>query len=64
MASARDSVVTVLHEMGELVPIVRQLDDEDDLLEVLQYVESLQASLADSNDTLKGVLRGNHAEDE
>lgn len=61
---ARDSVVTVRHEMGELAPIVRQLDDEDDLLEVLQYVESLRASLADSNDTLQGVLRGNQAEDE
>lgn len=64
MASVRDSVVTVRLEMGELAPIVRQLDDEDDLLEVLQYVESLRASLADSNDTLQGVLRGNQAEDE
>jgi hypothetical protein len=50
-------VVSVLHELGELAPLVRQLDDPDDLIDVLDYVDSLRATLADSNDTLQGVVR-------
>ncbi|MDQ3656212.1 MAG: cytochrome b N-terminal domain-containing protein [Chloroflexota bacterium] len=61
---ARDNVVSVLHEMGELAPLVRQLDDPDDLLDVLNYVDSLRASLADSNDMLQGVVRADQAADD
>lgn len=55
---ARDSLAAALHEFGELAPLVRQLDDEEDLLEVLAYVDSLRLSLAESNQVLQGVVRG------
>ena len=58
---ARDSVVTILHEMGELASLVRQVEDERQLLEILDYVDSLRASLGDSNDTLQGVLLAERA---
>jgi cytochrome b-561 len=60
---ARDQMVNTLHEMGELAPLIRQLDNDEDLLEVLDYVESLRATLANANDTLQGVVRA-HREDE
>ncbi|MCD6058097.1 MAG: hypothetical protein K0Q89_1627, partial [Thermomicrobiales bacterium] len=60
---ARDSLVTALHEFGELAPLVRQLDDEEDLLEVLAYVDSLRLSLAESNQVLQGVVRGTIADE-
>jgi pimeloyl-ACP methyl ester carboxylesterase len=59
---SRDSVISVLHEMGELAPLIRQLEDDEDLLDVLSYVDSLRATLADSNDTLQGVVRAELAE--
>jgi hypothetical protein len=59
---ARDSLVAALHEFGELAPLVRQLDDED-LLEVLAYVDSLRLSLAESNQVLQGVVRGTIADE-
>lgn len=55
---ARDSVVAALHEMGELAPLVRQTDDPEELAEVLEYIESLRFGLADSNQTLLEVVRG------
>jgi hypothetical protein len=55
---ARDSLVAALHEFGELAPLIRQLDDEEDLLEVLAYVDSLRLSLAESNQVLQCVVRG------
>jgi cytochrome b-561 len=55
---ARDSVVAALHEMGELAPLVRQTEDPEELAEVLEYLESLRFGLADSNQTLLGVVRG------
>ena len=55
---ARDGLVASLHELGELAPLVRQLDDEEDLLEVLDYVDSLRLGLAESNQILQGVVRG------
>jgi cytochrome b-561 len=61
---ARDSLVVTLHELGELAPLVRQLDDEEELLEVLSYVDSLRLGLAESNQTLQGVARGALADDE
>jgi hypothetical protein len=54
---ARDGLVSSLHELGELAPLVRQLDDEE-LLEVLDYVDSLRLGLAESNQILQGVVRG------
>lgn len=54
---SRDNVISVLHEMGELAPLVRQIENDQDLLDVLSYVDSLRASLADSNDTLQGAVR-------
>ena len=60
---ARDSLVAALHEAGELAPLVRQLDDERELLEVLDYVDSLRLSLAESNQVLQGVIRGVVAEE-
>lgn len=55
---ARDSLVAALREFGELAPLVRQLDDDEELLEVLAYVDSLRLSLAESNQVLQGVVRG------
>ena len=55
---ARDGLVASLHELGELAPLVRQLDDEEALLEVLAYVDSLRLGLAESNQILQGVVRG------
>jgi hypothetical protein len=60
---ARDSLVAALHEFGELAPLVRQIDDEEDLLEVLAYVDSLRLSLAESNQVLQGVVRGTIADE-
>jgi cytochrome b-561 len=60
---ARDSLVAALHEFGELAPLVRQLEDEQDLLEVLAYVDSLRLSLAESNQVLQGVVRGTIADE-
>ena len=60
---ARDSLVAALHEFGELAPLVRQLDDDEDLLEVLAYVDSLRLSLAESNQVLQGVVRGTIADE-
>ena len=60
---ARDSLVAALHEFGELAPLVRQLDDEEELLEVLAYVDSLRLSLAESNQVLQGVVRGTIADE-
>jgi hypothetical protein len=48
--------------MGELAPLIRQLEDDEDLMDVLSYVDSLRATLADSNDTLQGVVRAELAE--
>jgi hypothetical protein len=54
---ARDSVVTSLHELGELAPLVRQTNDPDELIEILSYIEGIRLGLADSNQTLIGVVR-------
>lgn len=54
---ARDSIVTALHEMGELAPLVRQTDDPDELLDVLLYLETLRLNLAESNRILQGIVR-------
>lgn len=60
---ARDDMVSALHQLGALAPLVRYIDNDDELLEVLDYVESLRATLADSNDTLQGVVRAHQTDD-
>jgi hypothetical protein len=60
---ARDSLIVALHELGELASLVRQLDAEEDLLEVLAYIDSLRLTLAESNQVLQGVVRGAIAEE-
>ncbi len=59
---ARDNLVAALHDFGELAPLVRQLEADPALLEVLDYIDSLRLSLAESNQILQGVLRGAEAE--
>lgn len=54
---ARDSVVTSLHELGAMAPLIRQTDDPAELMDLLTYVDSVRAELADSNQTLIGVVR-------
>lgn len=54
---AREDMVTLLHELGEIAPLVDQARSEDELLDVLEHIESLRASLASSNDTLQGAVR-------
>jgi cytochrome b-561 len=60
---ARDSLVAALHELGELAPLVNQLDDDQVLLEALDYIDSLRLSLAESNQVLRGVALGATAEE-
>lgn len=55
---ARDSLVAALHEFGELAPLIRQIDDDEELLEVLAYIDSLRLGLTESNQILQGVVRG------
>jgi hypothetical protein len=59
---ARDNLMAALHELAELAPLVRQLDSDPALLEVLDYIDSLRLSLAESNQILQGVLRAAAAE--
>ncbi|HEU5430121.1 MAG TPA: cytochrome b N-terminal domain-containing protein, partial [Thermomicrobiales bacterium] len=59
---ARDNLVAALHEAAELAPLVRQLESDPALLEVLDYIDSLRLSLAESNQILQGVLRAAAAE--
>ncbi|MCC6314148.1 MAG: cytochrome bc complex cytochrome b subunit [Thermomicrobiales bacterium] len=58
---ARDNLVAALHEAGELAPLVRQLEDGPELMEVLDYIDSLRLTLGDSNRILQGVVRGEEA---
>jgi cytochrome b-561 len=58
---ARESLVAALQELGSLAPAVRELHGKD-LLEALEQVDSLRASLADSGQLLEGVVRGEEAE--
>jgi cytochrome b-561 len=60
---AKDSLVAALHEFGELAPLIRQIDDDADLLEVLDYVDSLRLGLTESNQVLQGVVRGHLADE-
>ena len=59
---ARDVLVASLHELGDLAPAVEHLEGAD-LLEVLEYLDSLRLSLTESNQILQGVVRGFEAEE-
>lgn len=59
---ARDSVVSVLLEMGELAPVVRQLDNQDDLQDVIRQIDRLRATLGESSESLQGALRADQQE--
>jgi hypothetical protein len=58
---ARDNLVSALAELGGLAPAVEGLQGPE-LLEALQYVDALRASLAESGQLLQGVVRGEEAE--
>jgi cytochrome b-561 len=58
---ARATLVAALQECGDLATAVEQLEG-DDLLEVLQYIDSLRLGLTESNQVLQGVLQGYEAE--
>ena len=55
---AHDTIVATLYEMGELATLLRQTDDPEELMEILTYLESARLNLAESNQMLIGVLRG------
>jgi cytochrome b-561 len=59
---ARDALIASLRDLGDLAPAVEQLEGAD-LLEVLEYVDSLRLGLTESNQILQGVVRGFEAED-
>jgi cytochrome b-561 len=57
---ARAALVAALEECGDLATAVEQLEGED-LLEVLQYIDSLRLGLTESNQILQGVVQGYEA---
>jgi hypothetical protein len=59
---ARDVLVASLQQLGDLAPAVEHLEGAD-LLEVLEYLDSLRLSLTESNQILQGVVRGFEAEE-
>jgi cytochrome b-561 len=59
---ARATLIAALEECGDLATAVEQLEG-DDLLEVLQYIDSLRLGLTESNQVLRGVLQGYEAEE-
>jgi cytochrome b-561 len=54
---ARAALVAALQEGADLAPAVEQLDGAD-LLELLDYIDSLRLGLAESSQVLQGVVRG------
>lgn len=54
---ARENLVAALRECGELADAVATFDG-DELLEVLDYLDSLRFIMAESGQLLQGVLRG------
>lgn len=55
---ARENLVTALKECGELADAVASFQG-DELLEVLNYLDSLRFVMAESGQLLQGVVRGN-----
>lgn len=56
-AQARENLVAALRECGDLADAVEELNGAD-LLEVLEYLDSLRFGMAESSQSLQGVLRG------
>jgi cytochrome b-561 len=57
---ARENLVAALQRLGDLAPTVQGLRGRD-LLEALEAVDALRASLAESEQLLQGVVRGEEA---
>jgi len=56
-AQARATLVAALRECGELADAVEALEGGD-LLEVLNYLDGLRFTMAESGQLLQGVVRG------
>lgn len=54
---ARENLVAALRECGELADAVATFQG-DELLEVLDYLDSLRFVMAESGQILQGVVRG------
>ena len=54
---ARDNLVNALRECGELADAVESFDGQE-LIEVLDYLDSLRFVMAESGQLLAGVVRG------
>jgi hypothetical protein len=54
---ARENLVNALRECGELADAVAHFEG-DELLEVLNYLDSLRFVMAESGQILQGVVRG------
>jgi NTP pyrophosphatase (non-canonical NTP hydrolase) len=54
---ARTNLVAALRECGELADAVASFNGEE-LLEVLNYIDSLRFVMAESGQILQGVVRG------
>ncbi len=54
---ARENLVNALRECGELADAVEHFEGEE-LLEVLNYLDSLRFVMAESGQLLQGVVRG------
>ena len=54
---ARENLVNALRECGELADAVENFDGEE-LIEVLNYLDSLRFVMAESGQLLTGVVRG------
>ena len=56
-AKARENLVNALRECGDLADAVATFNG-DELLEVLDYLDSLRFVMAESGQLLQGVVRG------
>ena len=56
-AQARENIVNALRECGELADAVAHFEGKE-LLEVLDYLDSLRFVMAESGQLLQGVVRG------
>lgn len=56
---ARENLVNALRHCGELADAVESFEGAE-LLEVLDYLDSLRFVMAESSQLLQGVLRGSH----
>lgn len=56
-AKARENLVNALRQCGDLADAVATFEDRE-LLEVLDYLDSLRFVMAESGQLLQGVVRG------